>query len=69
MLAGYNFLFSFLSGFQIYLASSIENIGKELLEVNPTIFCAVPLIYKKIFIAAGDNDFGIFQFDWCVFVF
>ena len=51
----YNFLFSFLSGFQIYLASSIENIGKELLEVIPTIFSAVPLIYIKIFIAAGDK--------------
>ena len=45
----YNFLYSLLSGLSIYLCSGIENIEKELKEVNPTIFCAVPLIYKKIY--------------------
>ena len=45
----YNFLYSLLSGISIYLCSGIENIEKELKEVNPTIFCAVPLIYKKIY--------------------
>ncbi len=51
----YNFLFSFLSGLRIYLSSGTENIGKELLEVNPTIFCAVPLIYKKLYEGYGDK--------------
>ena len=45
----YNFLYSLLSGLSIYLCSGIENIIQELQEVNPTIFCAVPLIYKKIY--------------------
>ena len=45
----YNFIYSLLSGISIYLCSGIENIEKELKEVNPTIFCAVPLIYKKIY--------------------
>lgn len=45
----YNFLYSLLSGMSIYLSSGIDNIEKELKEVNPTIFCAVPLIYKKIY--------------------
>ena len=51
----YNFLYSLISGLSIYLSSGIENIGKEILEVNPTIFCSVPLIYRKIYEVAGDN--------------
>ena len=51
----YNFIYSLLSGASIYLSSGIENIEKELKEVNPTIFCAVPLIYKKIY-ANNIND-------------
>ncbi len=45
----YNFVYSLLSGISIYLSSGLENIEKELKEVNPTIFCGVPLIYKKIY--------------------
>lgn len=45
----YNFIYSLLSGISIYLCSGIENIESELKEVNPTIFCGVPLIYKKIY--------------------
>lgn len=51
----YNFIYSLLSGLSIYLSSGIENIEKELKEVNPTIFCAVPLIYKKIYINNIDS--------------
>ncbi|MBQ8300251.1 MAG: AMP-binding protein [Clostridia bacterium] len=51
----YNFIFSLISGYTIYLASSTENISKELLEVNPTIFCAVPLIYVKMYEGYKDN--------------
>jgi len=51
----YNFLYSLLSGLSIYLCSRIENILQELQEVNPTVFCAVPLIYKKIYFENRDN--------------
>ena len=51
----YNFLYSLLSGLSIYLCSSTENILQELSEVNPTVFCAVPLIYKKIYFENRDN--------------
>jgi len=51
----YNFLYSLISGLTIYLSSGIENISKELQEVNPTIFCSVPLIYRKIYEVAQDN--------------
>ena len=45
----YNFIYSLLSGLSIYLCSGMENLEEELKEINPTIFCAVPLIYKKIY--------------------
>lgn len=51
----YNFLYSLISGLSIYLSSGIENIGKELQEVNPTIFCSVPLLYRKIYEVAQDK--------------
>ena len=51
----YNFLYSLLSGLSIYLCSGIENILQELQEVNPTVFCAVPLIYKKVYFENRDN--------------
>lgn len=51
----YNFIYSLLSGMSIYLCSGIENISSELKEVNPTIFCAVPLIYKKIYFENKEN--------------
>ena len=51
----YNFLYSFLSGLSIYLSSGVNNISSELLEINPTIFCAVPLIYRKFYEVAKDK--------------
>jgi long-subunit acyl-CoA synthetase (AMP-forming) len=44
----YNFMYSLLAGYKIYLASSVANIGSELLETNPTIFCAVPLVFNNL---------------------
>ena len=51
----YNFIYSLLSGMSIYLCSGIDNIETELKEINPTIFCAVPLIYKKIYLNNIDS--------------
>ncbi len=51
----YNFMYSLIAGYRIYLASSTSNIGKELLETNPTIFCAVPLVYNNLLNAYQDN--------------
>ena len=53
--AVYNFIYSLLAGYSIYLASSTQNIGKELLETNPTVFCAVPLVYNNLLKAYQDN--------------
>ena len=56
----YNFVYSLLFGFKIYLASSTQEIPKELLEVNPTIFCSVPLIYINMYNMAKDNLTKVF---------
>ena len=53
--AVYNFMYSLVAGFSIYLASSTQNIGKELLETNPTVFCAVPLVFNNLLQAYGEN--------------
>ena len=44
----YNFYYSFLSGLSIYLSSNMINIIKEMTVVQPSIFCGVPLIYKRL---------------------
>ena len=51
----YNFLYSFIIGYSIYLASSPNNMMNELLETNPTIFCGVPIVYERILKAYGDK--------------
>ena len=44
-----NFLYSLISGMTIYLCSSTQKIFDEIQEVKPTVFCAVPLIYEKLY--------------------
>lgn len=45
----YNFLYSLVFGFRVYLCSGMKELAGELLEVNPTIFCGVPVIYRKLY--------------------
>ena len=51
----YNFFYSLVAGYSIYLSSSTKKIGEELLETNPTIFCAVPLVYNNLLQAYQDK--------------
>ena len=44
-----NFLYSVISGMQIWLCSDTKKIFEEILEVKPTLFCAVPLIYERLY--------------------
>ena len=48
-------MYSLVGGFSLYLASSTQNIGKELLETNPTVFCAVPLVFNNLLGAYGEH--------------
>lgn len=45
----WNFLISLINGMEIYLCSDTKQIFAELAEVKPTVFCAVPLIYEKLY--------------------
>ena len=51
----YNFLYSFMYGPELYLCSDTDKIGQELLEVRPTAFCAVPIIYRRLYDYYGEN--------------
>ncbi|MCQ2417804.1 MAG: AMP-binding protein [Oscillospiraceae bacterium] len=50
-----NFLYSLCVGMQIYLCSDTGKIMEELQMVRPTVFCAVPLIYERIYEACVSN--------------
>lgn len=56
----YNFLYSLISGMKIYLGTGAQNIAAELSEVNPTVFCGVPIIYRRIFEAVG-GDYALLK--------
>ena len=50
-----NFYYCFKYGLKIYLCSDTDKIGEELLEVRPTLFCAVPIVLRRLYEAYGDN--------------
>lgn len=50
-----HFMYSLMTGHRIYISSSSANIGTELLEVNPTIFCCVPIIIKRLYESYQEN--------------
>ncbi len=56
----YNFIYALISGMQIYLSSAVSNIVAELRQVNPTVFCAVPVIYLDIYNNAKDSIATVF---------
>lgn len=47
-----NFLYTIISGMQIYLCSDRRKILEEMLEIRPTIVCTVPLILAGFYKAA-----------------
>lgn len=50
-----NFLYTIISGMEIYLCSSMENMVQELLESSPTVWCSVPLIMKRLYLNINDK--------------
>ncbi len=51
----YNFIYSLIAGYKVYLSSGTTEISKELLEYNPTIFCMVPKIAEKMLEGYKEN--------------
>ena len=43
----FNFLYSLVFGYSIYLTGDIKNMAQEVMMVKPTVFCAVPLVCVK----------------------
>lgn len=44
-----NFLYSIISGMQIYLCHDLSHLVEEMMLVRPTVVCMVPLILKRIY--------------------
>ena len=48
----FNFLYSLVFGFNIYLTGDIKNMAQEMMMVKPTVFCAVPLVCIRLYEAS-----------------
>ena len=44
----FNFIYSLVFGFKVYLATSIRDMAKEMMAIRPTIFCAVPIVVIRL---------------------
>lgn len=51
----YNFIYSLISGMKLYLSSGTAHIARELHLATPTVFCAVPVIYRNFYEASGGD--------------
>ena len=50
-----NFLYTIISGMQIFLCSDMTRIAEEMMEIRPTIVCTVPLILIRLRAAMTDE--------------
>ncbi|MCH5348632.1 MAG: AMP-binding protein, partial [Oscillospiraceae bacterium] len=50
-----NFLYTIISGMQVFLCSDMSMMIDEMLEIRPTIVCTVPLILNKIYSVMNDE--------------
>lgn len=50
-----NFLYTIISGMQVYLCSDISLTVQEMMEVCPTIVCTVPLFLKRMYLSITDE--------------
>lgn len=48
----FNFLYSLVFGYKIYLTGDISKMVQEMMAVKPTVFCAVPFVCVRFFEAA-----------------
>ena len=53
----YNFIYSLVYGYEIYLTFDIRNMAQEMMQIRPTVFSAVPLVYMKLY--EGAKAYGI----------
>ncbi|MBQ9902254.1 MAG: AMP-binding protein [Clostridia bacterium] len=53
----YNFIYSLVFGFRIYLAENIKTMAQEMGAIRPTLFSAVPIVFIKFL--EGAKQYGI----------
>lgn len=56
-----NFLYSIVSGMQIYLCHDMSNMVEEMMLVRPTVVCMVPLILKRIYTMISEEVLKMLQ--------
>lgn len=55
----YNFIYSLVFGYEIYLAGSIKEMAQEMMAVHPTIFSGVPLVFTRFYEASKAMGVGL----------
>lgn len=55
----YNFIYSLVFGYEIYLAGSISEMAQEMMQIYPTIFSAVPIIYMRFYDASVSGGISL----------
>lgn len=53
----YNYIYSLVFGYEVYLAHDTSKMAQEIMTVRPTVFSAVPLVYMKFY--EGAKAMGI----------
>lgn len=53
----YNFVYSLVFGFEVYLAGSVKEMAQEMMGIHPTIFCGVPLVFTRFI--EGSKAMGV----------
>ena len=48
----YNFIYSLVFGYEVHLCYKIPEMAQEMMEVHPTVFCGVPLVYMRFYEAS-----------------
>lgn len=51
-----NFLYSIISGMELYLCRDLNEILPDMLEIRPTVVCTVPVILQRIYAALQTEE-------------
>lgn len=50
-----NFLYTIISGMEIYLCADMREIHQDIIKVRPTVVCTVPLLLKRAYLAMTEE--------------
>jgi long-subunit acyl-CoA synthetase (AMP-forming) len=53
----YNFIYSLVFGYEVFLAGSVKEMAQEMMQIHPTIFCGVPLVFTRFI--EGSKAMGV----------